>query len=167
MGNLIDDLLNFSRLGKHEIIKGVTDIEGLVNQVIAERGDKNNKNPVTWLVHPLPDVEADINTMKQVWINLIDNAVKYSGNEEQPIIEIGVIKKGMEIIFFIKDNGVGFDQQYSNKLFKVFQRLHSANEFEGTGVGLALVEKIISRHGGRIWAEGQVNKGATFYFTLK
>ena len=167
MGNLIDDLLNFSRLGKHEIIQGPTDMGELLKQVIADQEQKNNKHPVTWQVHPLPRVEADINIMKQVWINLIDNAVKYSRNNEQPVIEIGAMEKNKEIIFFIKDNGVGFDQQYKDKLFKVFQRLHSANEFEGTGVGLALVEKIISRHGGKIWAEGELNKGAVFYFTLK
>lgn len=166
MGNLIDDLLNFSRLGRHEIIKGTVDMEDMVKQVVAELDNKANERPVKWMIHPLPDAQADINTIKQVWINLIDNAIKYSRNNEQPVIEIGTVEKEGEQAFFIKDNGVGFDQQYAGKLFKVFQRLHSMHEFEGTGVGLALVEKIISRHGGRIWAEAELNKGATFYFTL-
>ncbi len=165
MGNLIDDLLNFSRLGKHEIIRNKVDMKDIVKQVINEQNTKNN-HPVAWQVHELPVVEADVNMIRQVWINLIDNAVKYSRNNEQPFVEIGCIEKEGEQVFFIKDNGVGFDQQYSNKLFKVFQRLHSAQEFEGTGVGLALVEKIIARHSGKIWAEAEINKGATFYFTV-
>jgi len=114
----------------------------------------------------LPDVYGDIATMRQVWINIISNAIKYTGGKPKPHIEIGSFEQQQQTVFFIKDNGVGFDSKYSNKLFKVFQRLHSAVEFEGTGVGLAIVEKIISRHGGKIWAEAELDKGATFYFSL-
>jgi light-regulated signal transduction histidine kinase (bacteriophytochrome) len=111
-------------------------------------------------------IYGDLNTMRQVWINFISNAIKYSRNKKHPRIEIGVFNRDEQTTFFIKDNGVGFDEQYKDKLFKVFQRLHSATEFEGTGVGLALVEKIISKHGGKVWAEGEVGKGACFYFSL-
>lgn len=166
MGNLIDDLLNFSRLGRHEINKTIIQMEQMVDDVIADQKMVNKAIAVKWIVHSLPVVKGDINTMRQVWINLIDNAVKYSRNNPAPVIEIGTIDKDGQPVFFVKDNGVGFDEKYSNKLFKVFQRLHSNHEFEGTGVGLALVEKIISRHGGRIWAEASLGNGATFYFTL-
>jgi PAS domain S-box-containing protein len=166
MGNLIDDLLNFSRLGKHSINKINIDTMQMVKQVMAEVNTNKANTLVEWILHPLPDIEADINTVRQVWINLLSNAVKYSGKNEHPVIEIGTIEKDEQQVFFVKDNGVGFDQKYSDKLFKVFQRLHSVAEFEGTGVGLALVEKIISRHDGMIWAEAEVNKGATFYFTF-
>jgi light-regulated signal transduction histidine kinase (bacteriophytochrome) len=107
-----------------------------------------------------------MNTIRQVWINLISNAIKYSGNKEQPYIEIGSYPADGQTVFYVKDNGVGFDQQYKHKLFKVFQRLHNPEEFEGTGVGLALVEKIISRHKGKVWAEAEVDQGACFYFSL-
>lgn len=109
---------------------------------------------------------ADLNTIRQVWINLISNAVKYSGNTSHPRIEIGAYRQGPETVFYVKDNGAGFDEQYKDKLFKVFQRLHNADEFEGTGVGLALVGRIISKHGGRVWAQGKENEGACFYFSL-
>ena len=121
---------------------------------------------IRWNIHDLLPVNADLNTIRQVWINLISNAIKYSGNKEQPCIEIGSYSEVARVIFYIKDNGVGFDSDYKNKLFKVFQRLHDAEEFEGTGIGLALVEKIISRHGGKVWAEGKEEEGASFYFSL-
>ena len=105
-------------------------------------------------------------TIRQVWINLISNAIKYSRNADKPIIEIGSLPDNGSVTFFVKDNGVGFDVQYANKLFKVFQRLHGADEFEGTGVGLAIVEKIISKHGGSVWAKSEPGKGATFYFNM-
>jgi two-component system sensor histidine kinase/response regulator len=109
---------------------------------------------------------VDINMMRQVWINLIGNALKYSRNKEQATIEIGRIEENNEVVFFVKDNGAGFDMAYMDKLFGVFQRLHKNNEFEGTGVGLALVKRIIDRHGGRIWAEAKVGAGAAFYFAV-
>ncbi|MEP7164649.1 MAG: PAS domain S-box protein [Ferruginibacter sp.] len=166
MGKLIDDLLAFSKMSKQDIIKTDFDTNEMVNAVIAEQNNKDIQNNIRWMIDDLPPMHADINSMKQVWINLISNAIKYSAKQEKPQITIGTEKQQAAIIFYIKDNGVGFDTNYSNKLFKVFQRLHSSSEFEGTGVGLAIVEKIISKHGGEIWAEAEVNKGATFYFSI-
>lgn len=167
MGQLIDALLNFSRIGKKEIIKTHIRMNELVSEVI-ETADTHGK-PVDWKQHPLPDVYGDLSTIRQVWINLVSNAIKYSGHRESPVIEIGHYNdnghNGQDV-FYIRDNGIGFDEKYKEKLFKVFQRLHSAREFEGTGVGLAIVEKIITKHGGRVWAESEVEKGAVFYFSL-
>jgi PAS domain S-box-containing protein len=167
MGSLIDDLLAFSRMGKQELMKTEINTTSMVNE-IAEDLERQNKehNTVSWNIHALPRVNADINTIRQVWINLISNAVKYTSNKNLPHIEIGSYSKNGDTVFYVKDNGVGFDEQYTHKLFKVFQRLHSADEFEGTGVGLALVEKIVSRHGGKVWAEGKEDEGACFYFSL-
>jgi two-component system sensor histidine kinase/response regulator len=119
-----------------------------------------------FIVKSLSSGYADSSLIKQVWINLISNAVKYSAKKNNPQVEIGSFKENGEIIFYVKDNGAGFDMEYSNKLFGVFQRLHSESEFEGTGIGLAIIQRIITRHGGRVWAEGRVNEGATFYFSL-
>ena len=167
MGNLIDDLLTFSRMGRQGISKAAVNTQLLVNEIAGdlERNERNGKK-VNWVIHDLPASNADINTIRQVWINLVSNAVKYSRKKAAPEIEIGSFKRDGEIIFFVKDNGVGFDEKYKNKLFKVFQRLHSSEEFEGTGIGLAIVEKIISKHGGRVWADAAVDKGASFYFSL-
>jgi len=166
MGRLIDDLLGFSRTGKLELIKTSVDSDKMVKQIIDEVAPNNPEEKIDWIIHPLPPVKADLNTLNQVWINLISNAVKYSGKADKPKIEIGSIKENGNIAFFVKDNGVGFDEKYKHKLFNVFQRLHSNEEFEGTGIGLAIVDKIISRHGGKVLAEGEVDKGATFYFSL-
>ncbi|MBS1510962.1 MAG: PAS domain S-box protein [Bacteroidetes bacterium] len=165
MGHLIDDLLTFSRMGRHEINRTTVNTGNLVKEVIEEMAMKD-KDKVHWQIHELPVVKADNSTMKQVWVNLISNAVKYSGKQEAPLVEIGAQKNNGHTVFFVKDNGVGFDEKYKNKLFRVFQRLHGADEFEGTGIGLAIVEKIISKHGGKVWAEAVVNKGASFYFSL-
>ena len=164
MGNLIDDLLTFSRMGRLDIIKHVIPTNDLVKEVIAEVD--TNHHPISWNIQSLPDSFGDIATIPQVWVNLISNAVKYSRNKPNPVIEIGSVIDKKQITFFVKDNGVGFDIKYKNKLFKVFQRLHSTNEFEGTGVGLAIVEKIISKHGGKIWVEAEKDVGACFYFSL-
>ena len=164
MGTLIDDLLSFSRTGRQELLKTNVDTNKLVNDVIEEFD--SNKNNIEWIVGSLPVIKADANTLKQVWINLVSNAVKYSGNVSHPRIEIGSIQKNESIAFFIKDNGVGFDEKYKTKLFKVFQRLHTNDQFEGTGIGLAIVDKIISKHGGEVWVEAAPDKGATFYFSL-
>jgi light-regulated signal transduction histidine kinase (bacteriophytochrome) len=127
-------------------------------------GDK--PDGIEWDVKTLPSVNGDVNTIRQVWINLISNAVKYSGRNDHPRISIDHFIHDGQTAFFIRDNGVGFDGRYKDKLFKVFQRLHSADDFEGTGVGLALVMKIITKHGGTVWAEGEIGKGACFYFSL-
>lgn len=166
MGHLIDDLLAFSRTGKQELVKTDINTRALVQEVIADLQEQNPTAAITWEVRDLLPVKADINTIRQVWINLISNAIKYSGSVDHPAIEIGSFFDIGEVVFYVKDNGVGFDDQYKHKLFKVFQRLHNPEEFEGTGVGLALVEKIISRHKGKVWAEGKTNQGATFYFSL-
>ncbi len=166
MGNLVDDLLSFSRLGRQPIAKTLVNSNELVDEVMTETGMKDNPEYSNWIIPNLPMVFADVNTLKQVWINLLSNAVKYSKNTEKQIVEIGVIAGNDETIFFVKDNGVGFDEKYKEKLFKVFQRLHATAEFEGTGVGLAIVEKVISKHGGRVWTEAAVDQGACFYFSL-
>lgn len=165
MGNLIDDLLSFSRLGKKEIVKTVVDMMLLVENNISElsKVDQFKTNITLKKLHP---AQADSALMNQVWINLLSNAIKYSLNKPQPEIIIQSEKSDNEIVYSIKDNGAGFDMEYADKLFGVFQRLHSTSDFEGTGVGLALVHRIITKHGGRVWAVGEVNKGATFYFTI-
>ncbi|TWI85325.1 PAS domain S-box-containing protein [Lacibacter cauensis] len=167
MGNLIDDLLDFSRLGRKEISKTTIDTQALVKEVIDEMGKSNARtDAVEWIIGTLPSVNADLSTLRQVWVNLISNALKYSKQVSKPVIKIGSYREDDQLVFFVKDNGVGFDEQYKNKLFQVFQRLHSESEFEGTGIGLALVQKIITRHEGKVWATGEVNKGAEFYFSL-
>ncbi len=167
MGNLIDGLLAFSRMGRYEIKKVIIDQQQLVQEIIADPAIKQTgEKSIRWVLGPLPSIKAEIYTIKQVWINLISNAVKYSANTAEPVIEIGSFTKDGQVIFFVKDNGVGFDEQYKDKLFKVFQRLHSSNEFEGTGIGLAIVEKIITKYGGKVWVEAALNKGACFFFSV-
>ena len=166
MGRLIDDLLAFSRLGRQDILKTNIDSDKMVGDIIADYDINANNKKIKWIIHSLPNSKADINTLQQVWVNLISNAVKYSQNADNPTIEVGSIKESHSITFFVKDNGVGFDEKYKAKLFKVFQRLHTNEEFEGTGIGLAIVEKIISKHSGNVWAEAELNKGAVFYFSI-
>jgi PAS domain S-box-containing protein len=167
MGQLIDDLLAFSRMGRQDMPKTGIDMQVLVQGIIHEFASGNTYEPaIEWEIQALPPVQADINTIRQVWVNLLSNAIKYSGKKERPHIAIGSFMKEEQTVFFVRDNGIGFDYRYRDKLFKVFQRLHSPSQFEGTGVGLALVAKIISKHGGQVWAEGEVGKGACFYFSL-
>lgn len=166
MGQLIDDLLAFSRTGKQALQKVDLDTMEMVSEVIQEVIKPDAPHSINWEVGVLPRVNADPNSFKQVWSNLLSNAVKYSGTKADPHIEIGAIAHEDRWEFFVRDNGVGFDEKYKHKLFKVFQRLHDANEFEGTGVGLALVERIIAKHGGSIHAEGEPGKGACFTFSL-
>lgn len=165
MGNLIDDLLAFSRLGKKELQKATIDTNALVQSIMKEVPETDLKNKKIILNNLLP-CNGDSALLYQVFFNLISNALKYSRTKPNPVIEIGSYEKGNENIYFIKDNGVGFEMKYYAKLFNVFQRLHSLAEFEGTGIGLAIVSRIVSRHGGRVWAEGKVDEGATFYFSL-
>ncbi len=166
MGHLIDDLLAFSRLGRQELAKGAVNVDELVWDIINETLRPDIKKRIVWKVGQLPTISADLNTLRQVWVNLLSNAVKYSSKKEEPVIHVDYYIENGEHVFLVKDNGVGFDHKYKDKLFRVFQRLHNEEEFEGTGVGLALVEKIIFRHGGRVWAEGVLGEGASFYFTL-
>jgi two-component system sensor histidine kinase/response regulator len=165
MNTLIDDLLAFARIGKQDINKTKVDSDKLVQRVI---NDFNTlyQHKADIKVETLPEVYADDALLNQVWFNLLSNALKYSSKKEKPVVEIGTLKSDSNIVFFVKDNGVGFNMEFSGKLFGVFQRLHRQSEFEGTGVGLALVQRIVSRHGGKIWAEGKIDEGATFYFSL-
>lgn len=166
MGTLIEDLLTFSRMSKQDINKTVINMNELVSEVVADY-NQSTSHLVKINYQNLHNLFADRNLLYQVMFNLISNAVKYSSKKENALVEIVSIEENDEIIFSVKDNGAGFDMKYASKLFGVFQRLHSREEFEGTGVGLALVERIISRHGGKIWAEGIENEGATFSFSLK
>jgi PAS domain S-box-containing protein len=165
MGILIDDLLSFSRLGRKEIQMTEIDMNEMTEGIMIELS-KSMTLKAKIKIDKLHEVKADYGLLRQVMFNLISNAVKYSSKKENPVVEISSEEKNDEIIFSVKDNGAGFDMQYADKLFGVFQRLHSQDEFEGTGVGLAIVQRIISRHNGRSWAEGKVNEGAVFYFSL-
>ncbi|MBA3899003.1 MAG: PAS domain S-box protein [Bacteroidetes bacterium] len=165
MGKLIEDLLEFSKMGRKKVVKNEVNMKNLTEQVINELKTLHEK-PVNFIVKELLPAKGDESLLKQVLFNLIGNAVKYSSKSPEPFVKIGSEKKEKAIEYYIKDNGVGFDMEYSGKLFQVFQRLHSDNEFEGTGVGLAIVKKIINRHGGKVWAESEPGKGATFYFSL-
>ncbi len=167
MGILIDDILAFSRTGRAEVMKTRIDFNLLVPEVIEELKEETEGREVVWEIAPLPVVEGDAAMLRQVWANLISNALKYTRPRPQAKIEIGAISDDpTETLFCIKDNGVGFDMKYVDKLFGLFQRLHDAEEFAGTGVGLANVQRIIHRHGGRVWAEGAVDQGASFRFSL-
>ncbi len=166
MGQLIDDLLDFSRLGRRELSYSDVNVQMLVEEVIQEL-TAHDKKVIQWDVRILESARGDLRMLKQVWINLISNAIKYSRKVAQPRIEIGCKQLRGNLVYYVKDNGVGFDMKYSDKLFKVFQRLHSHQEFEGTGVGLALVHRIVTKHRGEIWAESKVNEGTTFYFYTK
>jgi light-regulated signal transduction histidine kinase (bacteriophytochrome) len=166
MGQLIDDLLALSRLGRKDVQRRMLEMTNVAQSVINDIQKSPGAEKTKIILHPLPDTEADFGLITQVFTNLISNAVKYSSHKEDPTVEIGSITENGDLIYFVRDNGAGFDMRYYNKLFGVFQRLHDAGEFEGTGVGLAIVKRIIVKHGGKIWAEAQPGKGATFYFTL-
>lgn len=166
MGQLIDDLLAFSRLSRQEIQYSKIDMQKLAKTVYEEIVKDTGASNVEFKMENIAEAFGDNSMVRQIWRNLISNAVKFSSTKEKQIIEIGNKTEGSENIYYVKDNGVGFDIEYKEKLFGVFQRLHSKNEFEGTGVGLAIVQRITHRLGGRVWAEGKVNEGATFYFTL-
>lgn len=165
MGQLIDDLLDFSRLGRKTLTFSKIQVRQMVTEIIQELTVHDPRN-VKWEIQHMEDVRADANMMRQVWTNLISNALKYTKKVELPEIEIGSFPKYGATVYYVKDNGVGFDMKYSDKLFKVFQRLHNNQEFEGTGVGLALVQRIVSKHNGKIWAEARVNEGASFFFYI-
>jgi len=165
MGVLIDDLLAFSRMGRKEVVGLPIDFNKLVEPIITDL-EKSTDKPVTITVKDLHPAQGDPALLSQVFINLISNAIKYSGKKENPQVEIGSFEKDDQYVYYVKDNGAGFDMQYAHKLFGVFQRLHSSEEFEGTGVGLAIVQRIVVKHGGKVWAEGRINEGATFFFSL-
>ncbi len=166
MGRLVDDLLNLARIGRRELSRQVTGLHSIVNEVVADLNSETNGREITWQVGQLPFVECDPSLMKQVFVNLLSNAYKYTRPRKPAVIEVGQTRMNGDTVVFVRDNGVGFSMKYADKLFGVFQRLHRAEDFEGTGVGLATVQRIIHRHGGRVWAEAELDKGATFYFTL-
>jgi signal transduction histidine kinase len=168
MGHLIDDLLAFSRTGRTELRTETVHLDGLVQESIRGLEHATRGRNIVWKISPLPAVLGDRGTLRQVFANLVGNAVKYSGPRDPAVIEVGCAgEEDGGALLFVRDNGVGFNMKYLPKLFGVFQRLHKASEFEGTGIGLAIVQRIIHRHGGRVRAEGALNQGATFYFTLK
>ncbi len=167
MGTLIDDLLAFSRIGRAEARESIVNLEELINEVRSEVAQEAEGRNITWKLGPLPDLYGDRSMLKLALVNLLSNAIKFTRPRPQPEVEVGCAEKqNGRIVIFIRDNGVGFDMKYANKLFGVFQRLHRPEEFEGTGIGLATVQRIIRRHGGEVWAEGFVDKGATFFFSV-
>jgi PAS domain S-box-containing protein len=166
MGLLLDELLNLARIGRQSLELQATELNAIVEEVVTILKPEANGRPVEWRIAKLPTVKCDPILMKQVFQNLLSNALKYSRNRSNATIEVGEVKQNGKSVIFVRDNGVGFSMKYADKLFGVFQRLHRAEDFEGTGVGLATVQRILQKHGGRVWAEAQLHKGATFYFTL-
>jgi two-component system sensor histidine kinase/response regulator len=166
MSQLIDDLLSFSRIGRAPLSNVMVDMTELVRETLGELQPEVQGRTIEWALQSLPRVRGDRSLLHQVWVNLLSNAVKYTRTREHPRIEVAGVHQEKELVFWVKDNGVGFDMQYADKLFGVFQRLHTLQEFEGTGVGLANVRRIVQRHGGRTWAEAQRDHGATIFFSL-
>ena len=167
MGQLIDDLLVFSRMDRQEMLNTTVNLNQLIKTIIYDLRLDLQGRKISWRIDTLSEVPGDPVMLRQVFMNLIANAVKFTNTRPIAKIEVGVDRRtAREIVIFVRDNGVGFDMQYAAKLFGVFQRLHRADEFEGTGIGLANVRRIILRHGGRTWAEGAPGQGATFYFSL-
>ncbi len=167
MGELIDDLLSFSRLSRQPTNRQTVDVARLVEEALAELKPATDNRQIETRIGELPACQGDPGLLKQVWVNLLSNALKYSRDRAPAIVETGCERTNGKTVYFVRDNGVGFDMQYAQKLFGVFQRLHRADEFEGTGVGLAIVQRIVHRHGGRIWVAAEPDRGATFYFTLE
>ena len=167
MGELIDALLALSRLSRSPLTHRAVDVGSLVDDALKDLSSQREGREIEVLKGELPWCWGDPALLKQVWVNLLSNAFKYTGRREGAVVEIGCAMEAGESVYFVRDNGTGFDMAYAHKLFKVFQRLHRAEEYEGTGVGLAIVQRVIHRHGGRVWAEAEVDRGAAFYFTLK
>jgi light-regulated signal transduction histidine kinase (bacteriophytochrome) len=166
MGVLIDDLLNLSRIGRREMVLRLTNLDALVKQALADLPPGTENRRIEWKIQPLGEATCDAGLVKLIFSNLLSNAVKFTRTREVPVIEVGKLRSDGVTSYFVRDNGVGFDPRYADKLFGVFQRLHNQRDFEGTGVGLATVRRIVQRHGGEIWADSQLDRGANFAFTL-
>ncbi len=166
MGQLVDDLLNLGRVGRRELTPQVTGLGSLVQEVVGELKAETTGREVEWRIGALPFVDCDPALIKQVFANLLSNAFKFTHPRPRALIEVGTMIQDGRTAVFVRDNGVGFSMKYADKLFGVFQRLHRQEDFEGTGVGLATVQRIIHKHGGKIWAEAELDRGSTFYFTL-
>jgi signal transduction histidine kinase len=167
MGNLIDDLLAFSRIGRAEARRTLVSLDQIVREAVTEVRLQAAGRDIAWTIGDLPSVYGDRSMLRLVLVNLVSNAVKFTRTRTSASVQIGCLeKRGDQAVMFVRDNGVGFDMKYIDKLFGVFQRLHGPEEFEGTGIGLATVQRIVHRHGGKVWAEGMVNEGATFYFSV-
>ena len=166
MGLLVDELLNLARVGRHALQLQATGLNSIVEEVVSLLQPETKDRIISWKIADLPQAECDPILIKQVFQNLIANALKFTRTRQGAVIEISSRPKNGQMIIQVRDNGVGFNMKYSDKLFGVFQRLHRAEDFEGTGIGLATVHRIIHKHGGRVWAEAELDKGATFYFTI-
>ena len=164
---LIDDLQTFSRLSRLPLARRAVNVNALVRESLQDLASLQTGRVIELQVADLPGCAGDPALLKQVWINLLSNALKYTRQRNPAVVEVGCRQQQRENIYFVRDNGAGFDMRYVGKLFGVFQRLHRAEEYEGTGVGLAIVQRVIHRHGGRVWAEAAVDRGATFSFTLE
>jgi len=167
MGMMVDDLLNLTRLGRKELSMQLTGLSSLLEEAIGDLQPEMAGREIEWRIGKLPFVECDPALVKQVFADLLSNALKFTRPQEHAVIEVGETTQDGRAVIFVRDNGVGFNMKYVDKLFGVFQRLHRPEDFEGTGIGLATVQRIVHKHGGRVWAEGELNKGATFYFTLE
>jgi light-regulated signal transduction histidine kinase (bacteriophytochrome) len=166
MGLLVDELLGLARVGRHAINRQPTNLNSMVAEVIAILEPESEGRHVEWVIANLPVVECDAVLVKQVFQNLLANALKFTRSRSLAVIEVSPNENDGQLVLTVRDNGIGFNMKYVDKLFGVFQRLHRAEDFEGTGIGLATVQRIVQKHGGRVWAEGELDKGAAFYFTL-
>ena len=166
MGRLIDDLLTFSRIGRAAMTVQPVGLRRLVDEARTELASETDGRAIDWQIGPLPEVSGDPALLRSVMVNLLSNAIKYTRHCDTARIEVGCREEAGEVICFVRDNGAGFDMKFADKLFGVFQRLHRAEDFDGTGIGLASVRRAVHRHGGRTWAEGELARGATFYFSL-
>jgi light-regulated signal transduction histidine kinase (bacteriophytochrome) len=166
MGVLVDELLNLARLGRHALRLQPTRLNSIVAEMLAILQPQSEGRQVEWVIADLPAVACDPVLVKQIFQNLLSNALKFTRPRAQAVIEVSCREEGGQPVFMVRDNGIGFNMKYVDKLFGVFQRLHRAEDFEGTGIGLATVQRIVHKHGGQVWAEGELDKGAAFYFTL-
>ena len=164
MGQMVDDMLSLARIGRQELSTQVTSLKTLVDEVLRALKQETMIREIHWQIDELPYVDCDPGLMKQVFLNLLSNAIKYTRPRKVAVIEVGQAVMENQSVIYVKDNGVGFNMKFADKLFGVFQRLHRREDFEGTGVGLATVQRIIQKHGGRIWADAALDKGATFLF---